>query len=146
MELETYPLTPEDTALVEKTRGYIAERYVKDEHFVGASGVTKDGTVISALNLAGSPRGIDECAEPGVLSQIIAGEHGDLATIVAVRHESETESYVVAPCGKCREFILRYAPDALIIVPDSSESLRKVPIDTLLPFRYKHHTQNTEPK
>ena len=135
--MDTYDVSEEDKNLIEAARLYVAEHFVADQHFVGSAGRTTDGTVLTGINLAGSPRGIDVCGEPTVLAQTVVKRYGKLETIVAVRYNADGTSYVVAPCGKCREMISRYSPDALVIVPDKTGTLRKVSTEELLPFKYR---------
>ena len=54
-----------------------------------------------------------------------------IATVVAVRHpkpeEDDRSVAVVPPCGACRELIVDYDPDALVIVPGPLAPL-KLPV------------------
>ncbi|MCG8490569.1 MAG: hypothetical protein MI743_03045, partial [Sneathiellales bacterium] len=60
-----------------------------------------------------------------------------IQTIVAVRKNEDTDHKVIPPCGRCREFITDYAPDADIIVFDKDENkLVKVKALEMLPFKY----------
>ena len=127
-----------DKMLITVAEKHVRELFAVDQHFVAAAARTADQKVFSAINLAGSPRGIDVCGEPGVLTQAI-GKKEKVETIVAVRYEGPDSNiaYVASPCGKCRELILRYAPDAHVIVRDYSDTLIKISIKDLLPYRYQ---------
>jgi len=81
--------------------------------------------------------GAGPCAEPVALGAAIsAGEQGLLA-IVAVGG-FDAPGYVLNPCGNCRQMMIDYAPDMLVIVGDEHGAHFKVRARDLLPFAYRH--------
>lgn len=138
VETNNEELSSSELDLVAETEKFVRDNFITDKHFVVAGALTNKGQQFLSINLSGSPRGIDVCGEPGVLSQAI-GLKQEIVTIVAVRCEKSHngKTYVISPCGTCRELILRYFPKAFAIVRQDDASLTKVKISSLLPYRYK---------
>ncbi len=80
------------------------------------------------------------CAEAVALGRVVMDGDGTIECAVAVRHPKPDESFreiaVVSPCGACRENLLDYDREAMVIVP-TAEGLRRVPIRSLLPVPYQ---------
>ena len=59
---------------------------------------------------------------------------------VAVRHRKPEEGdgvpEIVSPCGACRELLMDYAPDALVIVPSATGPAKR-PVRDMLPLPYR---------
>ena len=133
-------LSKQDNALIDAASEAIKKRYRNDWQEVGAAMRTRDGRVITGVNLDAYLGRMAVCAEAVALGRAIteAGETG-IETIVAVRHPKPTEieqkTAVVSPCGACRELIFDYDPEARVIVPNRT-SATVVPISELLPNKY----------
>ncbi|MEV7599710.1 cytidine deaminase [Kitasatospora sp. NPDC089797] len=109
----------------------VARRYTRgDNHTVAAAGRNADGRIITAVNayhFTGGP-----CAEL-VLIGAAAGQGAyDLTTVVAVGDRGRG---VIPPCGRCRQVLLDYFPEAGVIVADGAGP-RTVPVRELLPVTY----------
>ena len=133
-------LSDADKELIEAARQAILARYRYDRHEVGAALRTRDGQIVTAVNVDTYLSRMSTCAEPVAIGRAIT-ESGDrgIETIVAVRHpkpeDADQRLRVVSPCGMCREVIYDYDPQARVIVPDGkNESV--VPIAELLPNKY----------
>jgi cytidine deaminase len=133
-------LTKEDEELIEAAREAIRRRYRNDWQEVGAALRTRDGRVVTGVNIDAYLGRMAVCAEPVAIGRAIteAGDKG-IETIVAVRHpkpeESERAIKVVSPCGMCREVIYDYDPKARVIVPNG-DGVDVVSIADLLPNKY----------
>jgi cytidine deaminase len=133
-------LTKEDRELIEAAREAIRQRYRNDWQEVGAALRTRDGRVVTGVNIDAYLGRMAVCAEPVAIGRAIteAGDKG-IETIVAVRHpkpeEDDRTIRVVSPCGMCREVIYDYDPQARVIVPNGS-SEEVVSIADLLPNKY----------
>lgn len=133
-------LTKEDHDLIEAAREAIRRRYRNDWQEVGAALRTRDGRVVTGVNIDAYLGRMAVCAEPVAIGRAIteAGDKG-IETIVAVRHpkpeETERAIKVVSPCGMCREVIYDYDPKARVIVP-KGEGVDVVSIADLLPNKY----------
>jgi cytidine deaminase len=101
-------------ALVARAVAVVNARKVGD-HLVGDVGsalLAGDGKVYTGVCIdAGS--GIGFCAEHSAIAAMVtAGEHR-ISTIVAVWKDEQGETFVVSPCGRCRELIRQMHPDNL---------------------------------
>ncbi len=133
-------LTAEDEALIAAAREAIKQRYRNEWQEVGAALRTRDGRIITGVNIDAYLGRMAVCAEAVAIGRAIT-EAGDLGieTIVAVRHpkpgEADQTIAVVSPCGSCREIIHDYDAKARVIVPNGDEPSVST-ITELLPNKY----------
>ena len=134
-------LTKQDQQLIEAASKAITARYRNDWQEVGAAMRTRDGRIVTGVNLDAYLGRMAVCAEAVALGRAITdiGETG-IDTIVAVRHPKPTEAdqnvAVVSPCGSCRELIWDYDRNARVIVPgDKGPTIMS--IGELLPNKYR---------
>jgi cytidine deaminase len=136
----TRPLTKQDRELIAAATSAIKQRYRDDWQEVGAALRTRDGRIVTGVNLDAYLGRMAVCAEAVALGKVITdlGERG-IETIVAVRHpppnEPDQTIAVVSPCGACRELIWDYDRKALVIVPGNGGPA-VVSIGDLLPNKY----------
>jgi cytidine deaminase len=134
-------LTKQDRELIDAASAAIKARYRNDWQEVGAAMRTRDGRIVTGVNLDAYLGRMAVCAEAVALGRAITdtGETG-IDTIVAVRHPKPTESdqavAVVSPCGSCRELIWDYDRNARVIVP-SENGPTITSISELLPNKYR---------
>ncbi len=127
--------------LIAAARNLLKKRYEKDHHHtvVAAALKTKSGHVYAGLHVGTTQPSVATCAEIIAIGMAHTTEKNmEIDMIVAVRDEA---GYVIAPCGKCREYIADYGPDARVVVPDESfEKYQIVRIQDLLPHKYRKKT------
>jgi cytidine deaminase len=134
-------LTKKDKELIEAARKAIKPRYRNDWQEVGAAMRTRDGRIVTGVNLDAYLGRMAVCAEAVALGRAITdeGETG-IDTIVAVRHpkpsERDRDIAVVSPCGSCRELIWDYDRNARVIVP-GKKGPTITSIGELLPNKYR---------
>jgi cytidine deaminase len=134
------PLGPKDRALVAAARDAIKQRYRNEWQEVGAALRTRDGRIITGVNIDAYLGRMAVCAEAVAIGRAIteAGDQG-IETIVAVRHpkpdEKDQTIAVVSPCGSCREIIHDYDAKARVIVPNGDRET-VASIAELLPNKY----------
>ena len=134
------PLSPRDRALVAAARDAIKRRYRNEWQEVGAALRTRDGRIITGVNIDAYLGRMAVCAEAVAIGRAIteAGDQG-IETIVAVRHpkpdEKDQTIAVVSPCGSCREIIYDYDAKARVIVPNGEDET-VASIAELLPNKY----------
>jgi cytidine deaminase len=139
--LSKQDLTKQDLELIEAARQAIIARYKNDWQEVGAAMRTRDGRIVTGVNLDAYLGRMAVCAEGVALGRAITdmGETG-IDTIVAVRHPKPTETdrdvAVVSPCGSCRELIWDYDRNARVIVP-GEKGPTITSISELLPNKYR---------
>lgn len=137
-------LSDDDQALVHAATEAIRSRYRNDWQEVGAALRTRDGRVVTGVNIDAYIGRIAVCAEAVAIGRAIT-ETGDkgIETIVAVRHPKPAERdqtiRVVSPCGICRELICDYDPKARVIVPGPDGPVVTT-VGELLPNKYNRGT------
>jgi cytidine deaminase len=134
-----------DQELIDAATSVISDRYRNDWQEVGAAMRTRDGRIITGVNIDAYIGRIAVCAEAIAIGRAIT-EHGDhgIETIVAVRHPKPDEPgkiAVVSPCGICRELIHDYDAKAKVIVPDQGQPPKVVTIGELLPNKYRRGSE-----
>jgi len=131
------PLDAADLELIEAARAVIREHHRPFWHTVAAALRDADGKIWTGLHLGTTVGRLSICAEPVALGRAILDGGSHILTAVAVRHpkyeEADQEIAVVTPCGACRELLVDYAPDCVVIVPGEM----KVPVAALLPLPYR---------
>ena len=133
-------LSDSDKELIAAASAAIKSRYRNDWQEVGAAMRTRDGRIITGVNIDAYLGRMAVCAEAIAIGRSIteAGDKG-IETIVAVRHprphEADQNIKVVSPCGSCRELIHDYDSKARVIVPNGPEP-SIVSIGDLLPNKY----------
>lgn len=133
-------LTDQDRELITAAREAIRQRYRNDWQEVGAALRTRDGRVVTGVNIDAYLGRMAVCAEAVAIGRAIteAGDRG-IEAIVAVRHPKPTDPdqtiRVVSPCGSCRELIYDYDATAHVIVPNGAGE-EMVTIGELLPNKY----------
>lgn len=129
-----------DHELIDAARSVLRRHYRPFWHTVGAALRSRDGRVWTGVHLGATVGRLSICAEAIALGRAVMDGDGTIECAVAVRHpkpdEAEREIAVVSPCGACRENLTDYDRDALVIV-DTADGLRKVPVRFLLPLPYQ---------
>jgi cytidine deaminase len=134
------PLTEKDRELIAAATKAIESRYRNEWQEVGAALRTREGRIVTGVNIDAYVGRGAVCAEAIAIGRAIT-ETGDkgIDTIVAVRHPKPGEAgsvAVVSPCGTCRELIHDYDAKACVIVPNGKEP-SVVTIGELLPNKYR---------
>jgi len=133
-------LSKKDKDLIAAATKAIASRYRNDWQEVGAALRTRDGRVVTGVNLDAYVGRGAVCAEAVAIGRALT-ENGDkgIEAIVAVRHPKPGEKgdiAVVSPCGACRELIHDYDAKAKVIVP-GGKAPKVATIGELLPNKYR---------
>jgi cytidine deaminase len=134
-------LNAKDQELIDAATQAIASRYRNDWQEVGAALRTRDGRLVTGVNLDAYVGRGAICAEAVAIGRALT-ENGDrgIETIVAVRHPKPGEPggiAVVSPCGACRELIHDYDAKARVIVPNGADGPAVTTIGELLPNKYR---------
>ena len=132
--MERYPITEKDRALIEIGLQVLEKNFDDGvyNHTVGCALRCKNGKIYQGVNCDGIH---GSCAEYVTIGMAISNGEREFDTIVAV-HEKSANG-VVSPCGNCRQMMVSYCPDILVIVNDENDNLIKVKARDLLPFAWK---------
>ena len=134
------PLLPSDDELIDAAKTVLMRHYRPFWHTVGAALRSRDGRIWTGVHLGATVGRLSICAEAIALGRVVMDGDGTIECAVAVRHpkpeEVAREIAVVSPCGACRENLLDFDRDAMVIVP-TADGLRRVPVRSLLPVPYQ---------
>ena len=88
---------------------------------VGAAVKCRSGAVFAGTSVENRSFGLTICAERVAIGATVVGGEGDFVAIAVTADSDEP----IAPCGPCRQFLAKFAPD-LIIVSATVRGQRKV--------------------
>jgi cytidine deaminase len=121
--------------LYEKARFAAKNTYSPYSGFpVGCAVLAKDGSIFSGANVENASYSVTICAERTALGYAIANGNTD---ITAVAVYSNTDS--ISPCGTCRQFIIEFGKDIIIIFKHEQRIIQRT-IQELLPFEFTKTT------
>lgn len=126
-------MSENDLSLIRVASDLLKKRYAPPVHSVAAALRTKDGAIITSVNIDHFSGFV--CAETAALSRAINDGVYDFDTIVAVRMNDDGTPQVVNMCGKCRQIFHDYAPDIRVIVADGAQPESHA-IEELLAFSF----------
>lgn len=121
-----------DKRLIEAAVDVIRRNYRDERHTVGAAVLCGSGRTYVGVNIDSC--GYGPCAEPVAIGSAISNGEREFLSIVAVGGWDK-EYPVLPPCGNCRQLLLDYAPDAMVIL-ECDDRLVKVKARDLLPAAY----------
>jgi len=137
--MNSQPLQPGDSELLDAAKDIIRQRFALDRHHVGCALRSRSGHIYTSVNLEANVGRIAICAEPVAVGQAVSAGDADLEVIVGVLHRYDESDPVQfrsgTPCGMCRELLNDYMPEGYVIMPLDGE-LRRVSVRDLLPERY----------
>jgi cytidine deaminase len=144
-------LTESDRALLQSAIDAADRLYVQGIQEVGAAVGTSDGQIFAGIHFETATGFANICGEIAAICCMVAAGHRDLAMAVAVWRDPDGKHYLLPPCGRCREVISDFNPQAWVIVTTSSdhwdiaaiEHPVKVRVADLLPRRsHQLHVPN----
>ncbi len=117
--------------------------YVQGIQEVGAAVRTATGRIFGGIHFETSTGFARVCGEIAAICCMVAAGQRDLHTIAAVWRDPDGRSYLLPPCGRCREVISDFNPAAWVIVSTSPnhwdahaiDRPGKVRIGDLLPLK-----------
>jgi cytidine deaminase len=117
-----------DHELYEEAKRAAAGAYAPYSNFhVGAAVLTRDGRVITGVNVENAAYPLGMCAERCALSRAVAEgvRPGDV----------EAVAVTASPCGGCRQWLLEFGVDRLVFMHDGELRVRRP--DELLPESFE---------
>jgi cytidine deaminase len=124
---------PEEKAtnLMTEARLACERTYSPYSHFpVGAALLAGNGEIFTGANIENASYGLTICAERVAIGNCFtAGRHDIIAIAVY------TPSMPVAPCGACRQFIIEFGKDIIVVFREGNEVVQKT-IGELLPYSF----------
>ncbi len=132
--MEYIEIETKDNPLIEAAIDVIRRNYRDEWHTVGAAVMCVSGKMYVGVNVDSC--GYGACAEPIAIGTAISNGEREFLSIVAVGGWDKNYP-VMSPCGNCRQLLLDYAPDAMVIL-EYNGKLVKVKARNLLPAAYVH--------
>ncbi|MBF6228513.1 hypothetical protein IU470_25825 [Nocardia abscessus] len=125
--------------MILRAKRLIENHYLEERHQIGAVVLDLNGSYHDGIHLEAMIGRASSCAEASALANaVMAGARG-LSMAVAVRHPKPSEAgqipKIVSPCGLCRELLLDYAPDVLVVL-QANEGFQIVRLADILPHKY----------
>ena len=131
-----------DLELIDRAAKIIKDRFQQGSinHTVGCALRDKQGNIFVGVNL--DMDGMHSvCGEQVAFGNALTQGVKEFDTIVAVGYTGK-DVKVIAPCGSCRQFMSKYAPDINVIIENDGK-LTKVKFDDILPYAYKLHLKRS---
>lgn len=104
---------------------------------VGSALVTDQGNIYLGVCMDISS-GIGFCAEHSAIAAMVTAGETRIAKIVAVWKDNDENTHILAPCGRCREFMRQIHEDNLMtdVIMDTDKVLK---LAELLPYHDWFH-------
>jgi cytidine deaminase len=132
--METIAIDAHDRELIQAAADVIRRNYDADRHQVGAAVRCASGQVYVGVNVESC--GYGPCAEPVAIGAAISAGEREIVAIVAV-YGGDERYPVLSPCGNCRQMLVDYAPDAMVILEQDGTPV-KTRASSLLPAAYRN--------
>jgi cytidine deaminase len=129
-------INAEDQKLIDAAIDVLRKNYHPKKHQVGAAVLCASGKVYVGINV--DALGYGPCAEPIAIGSALSQGDREIVSTVSVRRDDmdETRYFVISPCGNCRQLMLDYAPNSMVIVRNNGKPLKAKATD-LLPAYYR---------
>jgi cytidine deaminase len=132
--METEAINARDQELIQAAVDVIRRNYDAERHQVGAAVRCASGQIYVGVNVESC--GYGPCAEPVAIGAAISAGERQIVGIVAVWGGDERYP-LLSPCGNCRQMLVDYAPDAMVILEQDGRTV-KARASSLLPLAYRN--------
>lgn len=89
-------------------------------HNICAVILGESGELYSAINMKGCA--YNPCAEASAMSQVFKNKDKPVK-IVAVGCNANIDTFIISPCGNCRQLFVDYNKDLIVLMPSESDDL-----------------------
>ncbi len=114
--MEFTGLSEQDTEVLKQATEASNRLYLKGVQEVGAAVRTATGQIFCGIHFETSTGFANICGEIAAICGMVSAGQRDLETIAAVWRNPNGEHYLLPPCGRCREVISDFNPEAWVIV------------------------------
>jgi cytidine deaminase len=94
---------------------------------VGAALLGKSGRVYTGCNVENAAYGPSMCAERTAVFKAVSEGEREFEAIAVVTENG------VSPCGTCRQVMMEFAPEMMVIIADTQGNARRTVVRDLLP-------------
>jgi cytidine deaminase len=112
----TQPLSQQALDLIDHAKRAANELYVEGIHEVAAALYTSKGEFFWGIHFKGNVGNADVCGEVAAICCMVSAGRRDLECIVALVRDGRGGYRLMSPCGRCREIISDFNPEARVIV------------------------------
>ncbi|OUL28510.1 cytidine deaminase [Nostoc sp. 106C] len=112
------------------------QAYVPYSNFrIGAAILTRKGNIFTGCNIENASYSLTICAERVAVSAAIAQEGSDNFTINAIAVVTDRKIFC-SPCGACRQVILEFGEEAVVLFQGHEGVVVEMLICELLPYSF----------
>ena len=141
--MNLFPLDEQDFEVLAQAVAASDRLYVPGIQEVGAASRSAGGEIYSAIHFETSGGFANVCGEVAAICCMVAAGHRDLETVAAVWRSPQGQHFLLPPCGRCREVISDFNPQAWVIITrdadhwaaDAIHHPVKVRVGDLLPLK-----------
>ena len=128
-------MSADDTALLQAAEAALRQAYARYSGFrVGAALLTASGNLFRGCNVESISFPIGQCAERNAIAAAVLEEGPAMRIarlLVAAEHRGSTAP--CTPCGACRQAIMEFGADAIVLFRDADTGFVAMPARDLLP-------------
>ena len=114
--MDFFELSEHDTDVLRRAIEASDRLYVRAIQEVGAAVRTTTGNIFSGIHFETSTGFANVCGEIAAICCMVAAGHRDIDTVAAVWRDPDGKHYLLPPCGRCREVISDFNPEAWVII------------------------------
>jgi len=129
------PLTEQDRAVLQHAIDAADRLYVPGIQEVGAAVATSSGQIFAGIHFETATGFATVCGEVAAICCMVAAGRRDLDTIAAVWRDPEGRHFLLPPCGRCREVVSDFNPQAWVIIPSMDDHWDPAAIHTPVKVR-----------
>ncbi|XP_052227844.1 cytidine deaminase-like isoform X2 [Dreissena polymorpha] len=125
--------------LIRKSHEAKANAFCKYSHFrVGAALLCDDGTIYTGCNVENAAY-CSICAEMTAIAKAVSEGHTKFKAIAIA---SDLENEIIAPCGPCRQFLIEFGTDWVVIMTKPDMTYKQMTTGELLPLCFAEESLN----
>ncbi len=94
---------------------------------VGAAVLTATGRIFNGCNVENASSGLTVCAERTAIQNAVSEGEREITALAVVTEDG------ASPCGACRQVLLEFGKDAVIILADGAGMFQETSLRELLP-------------
>jgi len=114
-------LSESDRAVLQHAIDAADRLYLQGVQEVGAAVRTMTGQIFAGIHFETATGFANVCGEVAALCCMVAAGHRDVETVAAVWRDPDGKHYLLPPCGRCREVISDFNPQAWVIITTISD-------------------------
>jgi cytidine deaminase len=122
-------LTDSDRAVLRHAIDAADRLYLPGIQEVGAALRTTGGQIFSGIHFETATGFANVCGEVAAICCMVAAGHRDVEIVAAVWRDPDGKHYLLPPCGRCREVISDFNPQAWVIISAMSHHWDAAAID-----------------